>query len=56
MTAQVQRKLKNLGYYSGSVDGAIGPVTRAAIRGYQGEKGLEITGTIDQALLGSMGL
>ena len=55
-TAQVQRKLKALGYFAGSVDGAIGPITRASIRSYQEEKGLEITGSIDRALLGSLGL
>ena len=56
MTAQVQRKLRTLGYYSGSVDGAVGPVTRASIRSYQGENGLAITGRIDSALMASLGL
>jgi hypothetical protein len=55
-TAQVQRKLKTLGYYDSSVDGAIGPKTRAAIRAYQEENSLEITGQIDKALLSSLGL
>jgi peptidoglycan hydrolase-like protein with peptidoglycan-binding domain len=56
LTAQVQRKLKRLGYYDGGVDGEIGPVTRRAIRGYQEENGLEITGRIDQPLLRALGL
>ena len=55
-TAQVQRKLKTLGYYDSSVDGAIGPKTRAAIRAYQEENKLEITGQIDKELLTSLGL
>lgn len=55
-TAQVQRKLKTLGYYDSSVDGAIGPKTRAAIRAYQEENSLEITGQIDKTLLASLGL
>lgn len=55
-TAQVQRKLKTLGYYDSSVDGEIGPKTRAAIRAYQEENSLEITGQIDKALLASLGL
>jgi peptidoglycan hydrolase-like protein with peptidoglycan-binding domain len=54
--AQVQRKLKKLGYYNGTVDGEIGPRSRAAIRAYQEENGLEITGQIDRALLGSLAL
>jgi hypothetical protein len=54
--AQVQRKLKKLGYYESSVDGEIGPKTRAAIRAYQEENSLEITGQIDKALLSSLGL
>lgn len=54
--AQVQRKLKGLGYYAGSVDGEIGPKTRTAIRTYQEENSLEITGQIDKALLASLGL
>jgi peptidoglycan hydrolase-like protein with peptidoglycan-binding domain len=52
----VQRKLKALGYYSGSIDGEIGPLTRSAIRAYQEENGLEITGRIDKALLASLAL
>jgi peptidoglycan hydrolase-like protein with peptidoglycan-binding domain len=55
-TAQVQRKLKKLGYFEGTVDGELGPRSRAAIRTYQEENGLEITGQIDRALLRSLGL
>jgi peptidoglycan hydrolase-like protein with peptidoglycan-binding domain len=55
-TAQVQSKLKKLGYYDSSVDGSIGPKTRAAIRAYQEENKLEITGQIDKELLTSLGL
>jgi len=53
---QVQRKLKRLGYYDGGIDGDIGPATRRAIRGYQEENGLEITGRIDRSLLRSLGI
>lgn len=56
IAAQVQRKLKKLGYYDSSVDGEIGPKTRAAIRTYQEENNLEITGQVDKALLSSLGL
>jgi len=53
---QVQRKLKRLGYYSGAVDGEVGRGTRAAIRAYQEENGLEVNGQIDSPLLRSLGL
>ena len=56
IAAQVQRKLKSLGYYEGSVDGEIGPKSRAAIRAYQEGNTLEITGQIDKALLSSLGI
>jgi peptidoglycan hydrolase-like protein with peptidoglycan-binding domain len=56
IAAQVQRKLKKLGYYTDAVDGEIGTNTRAAIRAYQEDNGLEITGRIDKALLGSLEL
>jgi peptidoglycan hydrolase-like protein with peptidoglycan-binding domain len=52
----VQRKLRKLGYYKDSVDGEIGPNTRSAIRTYQEENGLEITGKIDKALLEALEL
>ena len=56
IVGQVQRKLKKLGYYESKVDGEIGPGTRAAIRAYQEENKLEVTGQIDKALLGSLEL
>lgn len=56
LTAQVQRKLKKLGYYTGTVDGEMGRGTRAAIREYQSENDLEVSGKIDRALLRSLGL
>ena len=56
VAAQVQRKLKRLGYYAGTVDGEMGRGTRAAIRAYQSENDLEVTGKIDRPLLRSLGL
>jgi peptidoglycan hydrolase-like protein with peptidoglycan-binding domain len=40
----LQLGLQQLGYLSGSVDGRAGPQTREAIRKYQGDYGLELTG------------
>ena len=56
LTAQVQRKLKKLGYYEGVVDGELGRGTRAAIRAFQAENGLDETWKIDRPLLRSLGL
>ena len=56
LVAQVQRKLKKLGYYEGVVDGEMGRGTRGAIRAYQNENGLAETGVIDRPLLRALGL
>ena len=53
---QVQENLRRLGYYKGSVDGFNGPSTRAAIRGYQVDRGLPVTGRMDKELLQDLGL
>jgi putative peptidoglycan binding protein/caspase domain-containing protein len=47
----VQQILGKLGYYDGQVDGVFGPDTRAAIRRYQHELGVSMTGrlTAEQA-------
>ena len=56
LEASVQRALKRTGYYQGAVDGDIGPASRSAIRSYQAENGLAITGRIDNALIRSLGI
>ncbi len=43
---EVQTMLATLGYYSGRIDGAFGPETRAAIRRYQFEIKGELTGRL----------
>lgn len=52
----VQRALAKRGYYGGVIDGDIGPRTRAAIRAYQVDRGLPVTGVIDTPLLRSLRL
>ena len=54
--AAVQRRLARGGYYHGSVDGVIGPGTRAAIRAFERNNGLPVDGLIDPQLLRTMGL
>ena len=52
----MQRVLKRRGYYYGSIDGDIGPASRNAIRNYQADRGLKVTGRIDSSLLRSLGI
>lgn len=42
-----QGRLRNMGYYSGAVDGRCGEMTRSAIRDFQAEEGVEVTGEMD---------
>src|SRR5262245_6737879 len=42
-----QRQLKERGYYTGPVDGVIGPATENALRAYQRDRGLKVTGRLD---------
>ena len=48
---EVQRLLTLLGYETGPQDGVVGPRTSFAIRRYQQEKGLRMTGEPSAALL-----
>ena len=49
--ADVQHLLAARGYYNGAVDGIAGRRTRAAIRRFQRDAGLPVTGVPDQGLL-----
>lgn len=51
----VQRALRNRGYWV-SVDGDFGPQTSRAIASYQNDHGLRVTGSINDALLRSLGI
>lgn len=56
LAVDVQRALARRGYYRGGIDGDIGPGTRAAIRHYQYDRRLEVTGRVDRTLLRSLDL
>ncbi|HEX9780179.1 MAG TPA: peptidoglycan-binding domain-containing protein [bacterium] len=43
-TTSIQQALKNAGFYQGSVDGKMGPMTRSAIREFQRVHGLQVDG------------
>jgi len=52
--AEVQRLLNKTGFKAGPVDGKMGGKTRRAIRQYQSENGLKITGKPDAVLMRSL--
>ena len=56
MVTAVQRRLGQLGYYHGVVDGVIGPQTRGAIAAFESRNGLAVDGTISRPLLNTLGL
>jgi hypothetical protein len=51
VTSVVQSELSKRGYYQGPIDGVIGAGSRHAIRGFQTDQGLPVTGSIDSKLL-----
>ena len=54
--ADTQALLQHMGYYTGEVDGLLGPLTREALTAYQNDNGLVATAAIDQPTLDSLGL
>jgi N-acetylmuramoyl-L-alanine amidase len=52
----VQVALQGQGYYPGSIDGDIGPQTRAALAAFQADNGLEVTSAVDQPTLETLGI
>lgn len=53
---EAQRQLKHAGYYTGPIDGMVGPMTRGAIRNYQHDNNLAATGRLDRATRDKLGL
>ncbi len=56
MTRNVQKQLKELGFYYAEVSGTAGAETTAAIRRYQIRNGYEVTGTLTEETLQGLGL
>jgi peptidoglycan hydrolase-like protein with peptidoglycan-binding domain len=52
----VQSRLRTLGFYRGSVDGAWGPGTQSAIERFQQGRGLQPTGQINPTTAQALGL
>lgn len=53
---QIQTKLKNWGYYSGSIDGVYGSQTLAAVKKFQQKNGLTVDGIAGKKTLEAMGI
>ena len=53
---QIQTKLKNWGYYKGSVDGIYGSQTVAAVKSFQKKNGLTVDGIAGSKTLKAMGI
>ena len=53
---KLQETLHDKGYYSGHVDGILGPQTRAGIRQYQKSENLPVTGHLDAETAGKLGV
>jgi Putative peptidoglycan binding domain len=53
---RVQAALAREGYYHGAIDGSFGPATQNALRRYQRNHGLGVTGEIDRPVIEALGL
>ena len=53
---EVQRRLKNWGYYDGSVDGVYGPATAKAVKYFQQKNGLTPDGICGKATYAALGM
>ncbi len=53
---EVQRRLKNWGYYTGAVDGVFGAKTRAAVVAFQKKNGLTADGIVGAATYRALGM
>jgi hypothetical protein len=56
VTMNVQSALQDEGYYTGEVDGQVGPKTREALAAYQTDHNLEVTSAVDEPTVESLGL
>lgn len=52
----IQRKLKNWGYYKGSVDGIFGSQTKEAVKYFQRKNGLKVDGIVGNNTLKALGM
>lgn len=55
-TTEMQRALKARNLYQGTADGVWGPKTEAAVRNFQTQSGLEVTGSLDEPTARALGI
>ena len=53
---QIQKKLKNWGYYTGNIDGIYGSKTLSAVKKFQSKNGLKVDGIAGPKTLSAMGI
>ena len=53
---QIQKKLKNWGYYTGDIDGIYGSRTESAVKSFQKKNGLSVDGIAGPKTLAAMGI
>jgi hypothetical protein len=53
---QVQLGLTSLGYYDGAIDGVIGPKAKAALKQFQTDYSIKVTGTVTPEVLDQLGI
>jgi N-acetylmuramoyl-L-alanine amidase len=54
--SEIHTRLKNWGYYSGSVDGVYGSQTEKAVRWFQQKNGLQVDGQVGDLTLAALGM
>ena len=52
----IQQKLKNLGYYTGNIDGILGPLSLSAIKKFQKDNGLVVDGIVGPKTAAKLGI
>jgi hypothetical protein len=53
---EAQQALQSKGYYSGPIDGIVGPKTQAGVREFQADAGLKVTGKVDDSTAERLGI
>lgn len=56
LVAASQEQLADLGYYNGVIDGVFGPRTGSAVRRFQKDYGLPVTGRLDRNTRATLGI
>ncbi|NLT40490.1 MAG: spore cortex-lytic enzyme [Clostridiales bacterium] len=56
VVSDIQKRLKNWGYYSGGVDGVYGKLTEKAVRYFQSKNGLTVDGIVGNQTLAALGI